>query len=88
MSRQGIANAALPATDIEHHARVTPEALRQLDEAIEALGLSARAWHRGLRLARTIADLAASEPVEAAHVAEAVALRALDRTTAVGAGPA
>jgi magnesium chelatase family protein len=45
------------------------------------LALSARAYHRVLRVARTIADLANSEAVRTAHVAEAVALRSLDRRT-------
>jgi magnesium chelatase family protein len=43
------------------------------------LGLSARAYHRVLRVARTIADLSRSEAVRAEHVAEAVTLRQLDR---------
>jgi len=43
--------------------------------------LSARAYHRVLRVARTIADLAASARVRAEHVAEAVTLRQLDRRT-------
>ncbi len=82
LERHGRANAEVPGPEIERHGRIEPPALRRLDDAIEALGLSARAWHRSLRLARTIADLAGRERVDDAHVAEAVALRALDRATA------
>jgi magnesium chelatase family protein len=55
------------------------DGLRLLEEASRALGLSARAWHRVLRVARTIADLAGSEGISSAHIAEAIAYRCLDR---------
>ena len=54
-------------------------ARRLLDGALSRLGLSARAYDRVLKVARTIADLASRESIDAAHVSEAVQYRALDR---------
>jgi magnesium chelatase family protein len=50
-----------------------------LRTAITRLNLSARAYHRILKLARTVADLAGSVGIEAAHVSEAVQYRSMDR---------
>ncbi|MGI9245742.1 MAG: YifB family Mg chelatase-like AAA ATPase, partial [Steroidobacteraceae bacterium] len=59
-----------------------PGALELLGRAMRQLGLSARAYHRILRVARTIADLDGTVRVAPAHVAEAITLRQLDRRAA------
>jgi len=59
---------------------------RLLHAAMEKLGLSARAHDRVLRLARTIADLEGEESIEAAHVAEAIQYRGMDRSSRRAAG--
>ncbi len=76
--------------DIHANAEMTPADVRALCEmeegadailaaAFESLGLSGRGYDRILRVARTIADLAGSEKISAAHIAEALTLRSLDR---------
>ncbi|MEO7794635.1 MAG: YifB family Mg chelatase-like AAA ATPase [Thermoanaerobaculia bacterium] len=75
-------NASLTATAIYRECPVTPAGQTLLDAAFERLGLSARALHRVLKVARTIADLADSERIEPAHLAEAIQYRSLDRRMA------
>ena len=77
--RQGRTNARLEAVDLAAGTHAEPPAIALLERAMQRLALSARAYHRVLRVARTIADLAASEHVRVEHVAEAVTLRQLDR---------
>jgi magnesium chelatase family protein len=81
VARQGTLNARLNNKAVERFCATTPEAIVLLNRATTTLGLSARAYHRILKVARTIADLAQAEPIEARHVGEALALRVLDRTT-------
>ena len=61
------------------HCRPEPAALALLARAMQRLALSARAYHRVLRVARSIADLADEPAIGVAHVAEAISLRTLDR---------
>ena len=79
IDRQGKANSRLATREIEQ--RCTPESAAEklLRQAIAKLSLSARAYHHVLKLARTIADLARSQTIAAAHVAEAIQYRKLDR---------
>ncbi|WP_440996318.1 YifB family Mg chelatase-like AAA ATPase [Arhodomonas sp. SL1] len=73
--RDGVAAASLAADALERACVLDAEASRLLEAACERLRLSARGYHRCLRVARTLADLAGSEAVTAAHVAEAVSYR-------------
>ncbi len=82
LERQGAFNSALQVGALERHCRLDEPGHALLDTAMERLQLSARSYHRILRLARTIADLARSESIQAPHIAEAVQLRCLDRPSA------
>ncbi len=79
LQRQGRANARIVGVDVLPVCGADHDALAFLERAMHRLSLSARAYHRVLRVARTIADLAASETVRVCHVSEAVQLRQLDR---------
>lgn len=72
-------NARLSLTELRNIGRPTSEGERLLTSAAEVMGLSARAYVRILRVARTIADLAGSPRVHAVHVSEAVRCRLLDQ---------
>ena len=80
MARQQKPNARLGSREIDEHCARDDKGETLLKQAIARLGLSARAYHRILRVARTIADLDAAETVMSGHVAEAVQYRRLDRS--------
>jgi magnesium chelatase family protein len=86
MARQGKANARLTTREIDIHCRPDVEGGTMLVTALTRLSLSARACHRVLKVARTIADLAARESIEAAHIAEAVGFRRFDAVPAAPPG--
>ena len=82
LARQGVPNQALHGQAIDAHVRLDDAAHRFLHTAATRLGWSARATHRALKVARTIADLAGSELTTTAHVAEAVQYRRALRSAA------
>ncbi len=73
------ANAHMPPRLLKQHCVLSPESQRLLEVAMERLGLSARAYHRILKIARTIADLEGTAGLSPAQVAEAIQYRTLDR---------
>jgi magnesium chelatase family protein len=75
MARQGKPNARLNTKEIDRHCQPDAAGAALLKQAATRLGLSARAFHRVQKVARTIADLAGTEQIGAAHIAEAVQLR-------------
>jgi magnesium chelatase family protein len=75
IERQGKPNARLVPAEVECHCRRTAKTEAVLAQAMSRLSLSARGYHRVLKVARTIADLAASDTVDKAHVTEAIGYR-------------
>ncbi|OOZ35770.1 hypothetical protein BOW51_10335 [Solemya velesiana gill symbiont] len=79
LERNGCTNSALQGHALEHLCRPDNEGQRLLHRAMDQLDLSARAYHRILRLARTIADLGQCDAISASHIGEAIGYRRLDR---------
>jgi len=81
LARSNKLNAHLQTAEIERHCQPDADGKLLLATAVDKLGLSARAYHRILKLARTIADQASSESITSAHLGEAISFRVLDRNT-------
>ncbi len=75
IQRAGVNNHALSNKEIEQYCPLSPADEALLDQAIDSLGLSPRAWHRVIKVARTIADLEAAEQISTAHLTEALSYR-------------
>jgi len=75
MQRQGKPNAALGTQEIDRHCSLDLASEALLKQAIVRLNLSARAYHRVLKLARSVADLAGSDAISTTHLAEAIQYR-------------
>ncbi len=80
LRRAGLPNHRLGAREIERDCRLDADNRRLLEQALQKLALSARAAHRILKVARTIADLDDSDGIGTAHLSEAIQYRALDRS--------
>jgi magnesium chelatase family protein len=72
-------NAMMPPQMVKDICQISEEGRQLLKTAMERLGLSARAYDRILKVARTIADLAGTDGIEINHLAEAIQYRSLDR---------
>jgi len=71
-----LTNSEMRSTQIKQFCQITREALELLKMAISQMNLSARGYHRVLKLSRTIADLSDSENISSEHIAEALTYRA------------
>ncbi|MBN2761861.1 MAG: magnesium chelatase, partial [Bacteroidales bacterium] len=84
-SYEGIhSNAMMTPALLNEYCSLTEECHTLLKNAMEKLGLSARAYDRILKVTRTIADLEESENIEPQHLAEAINYRSLDRDSWAG----
>jgi len=79
IERQDVLNSKLTVKQIDQVCALDKSSRQLIDSAMNQLGLSARAYHRILKLARSIADLQDSERISELHLAQAIQLRTLDR---------
>ena len=74
-------NGQMTPKDLKKFCRLDRDSEKLIEHAVERLGLSARSYHRILKIGRTIADLDSSQPIRAGHIAEAIQYRRLDRSS-------
>ncbi len=79
VSRAGKCNAQMSVKEVEKFCLADAPAKQLLEMSLSRLSLSARGYHRALKVARTIADLAGSDSITAPHIAEAVRYREMER---------
>lgn len=79
LKRQGCPNSELSSQQVRHYCELDEPTSHFLETVIQRLGLSARAYHRILKVARTIADLAEQPTIQQPHIAEAISYRGMDR---------
>ena len=79
LQRFNHSNSDLTNREVDQVCGLSEKDEKLLDKAIEQLGLSARAWYRILKVARTIADLAGSDTIQTSHLTEAITYRRLER---------
>jgi magnesium chelatase family protein len=78
-ARKVYKNADIPAKLVQEYCDIGEDGQQLMKMAMTRMGLSARAYDRILKVSRTIADLAGSEQITAAHLSEAIQYRSLDR---------
>ena len=78
LDRGKVMNARLDGDALDTHCRLDDKCLVMLEAAVDKFNLSARAYQRVRRVARTIADLSGAETITPPHIAEALSLRQLD----------
>jgi magnesium chelatase family protein len=79
IARQGKPNHQLNVAELEQHCALTETTKQLLEQAINRLGLSTRAYHRVLKIARTLADMEARPQLQTKDITEALSYRTLDR---------
>ncbi|CAG9430497.1 Competence protein ComM [Providencia alcalifaciens] len=79
IERAGKINSLLTPRETTKICQLTTEDALFLENALNKLGLSIRAWHRILRVSRTIADLSSSQKIHREHLLEALGYRAMDK---------